>query len=48
LPAAWAAQWERYIEGKVDARSTAETLEAKVREAGDDMQLILTWADQSG
>jgi len=48
LPAAWAAQWERYIEGKVDARSTAETLEAKVREAGDDMQLILTWADQQG
>jgi transposase len=48
LPAAWTAQWARYVESKVDARSTVETLEGKVREAGDDMQLILTWADQQG
>ena len=48
LPAAWAALWERYVESKVDARSTTETLEAKAREAGEDMQLILTWAEQQG
>lgn len=48
LPVAWAALWERYVETKVDARSTAETLEAKAREAGEDMQLILTWAEQQG
>jgi transposase len=48
LPVAWAALWARYVESKVDARSTAETLEAKAREAGDDMQLILLWAEQQG
>jgi hypothetical protein len=48
LPAAWAAHWERYVEGKVDPRSTADNLKAKVREAGEDMHLILTWAHQQG
>lgn len=48
LPAEWTAQWERYVENKVDPRSTTETLKAKVREAGEDMHLILTWARQPG
>ena len=48
LPAEWATPWARYVEGKVDPRSTAETLKAKVREAGEDMQLILAWAHQQG
>ncbi len=48
LPAAWTAQWARYVENKVDPRSTTETLKAKVREAGEDMHLILTWARQQG
>lgn len=48
LPAEWTAQWDRYVEGKVDPRSTLETLKAKVQEAGEDMHLILTWARQQG
>jgi hypothetical protein len=48
LPAAWTAQWARYVENKVDPRSTTETLKAKVREAGEDMHLILTWPRQQG
>lgn len=48
LPAEWTAQWERYVESKVDPRSTLETLQAKVREAGADMHLILTWARREG
>jgi len=47
-PAEWTALWERYVESKVDPRSTAETLKQKVREAGSDLQLILAWADQQG
>lgn len=48
LPAEWTAQWERYVESKADPRSTAETLQTKVREAGVDMHLILAWAHQQG
>ena len=48
LPTEWAAQWERYVESKVDSRSTTETLQTRVREAGEDMQMILTWAQQQG
>lgn len=48
LSAPWTDQWERYVEGKVDPRSAVETLKAKVREAGEDMHLILTWAQQQG
>ncbi len=48
LPAEWTPQWERYVESKVDPRSTLETLKARVREAGEDMHLILAWAQQQG
>jgi transposase len=48
LPPEWTAQWERYVESKIDPRSTSETLKAKVREAGEDMHLILAWARQQG
>lgn len=48
LPTAWTGQWERYVEGKVDPRSTLETLKAKVREAGADMQRLLQWAQHEG
>lgn len=48
LPAEWTPQWDRYVESKVDPRSTLETLKAKVREAGEDMHLILAWAQQQG
>jgi transposase len=48
LPAQWTAQWERYVEGKIDPRSTVETLKSKVREVGEDMQLLLAWARQQG
>jgi transposase len=48
LPTDWAAQWERYVESKVDPRSTAETLKLKVREAGEDMHRILAWAREQG
>jgi transposase len=48
LPTVWTGQWERYVEGKVDPRSTIETLKAKVREAGADMQRLLQWAQHEG
>lgn len=48
LPAAWASLWERYVESKVDPRSALEALKAKVRQAGEDMNLILTWAHEQG
>ncbi len=48
LLAEWAALWERYVESKVDPRSATETLQAKVREAGADMHLMLAWARQHG
>lgn len=48
LPAEWAARWESYVEGKVDPRSTPETLKQKVREAGADLQNILAWATRQG
>jgi len=48
FPAQWAALWERYVEGKVDPRSTPETLKQKVREAGAHLQNILAWATQQG
>ena len=48
LPEQWAGQWERYVEGKVDPRSSTETLKAKIREAGEDMRRILVWARQQG
>jgi transposase len=48
LPAEWTGLWERYVESKVDPRSTLATLQAKVREAGAAMQRILTWAHEQG
>jgi transposase len=48
LPAAWAAQWDCYVEGKVAPRSAVAVLQAKVRQAGEDMHLILTWAAAQG
>jgi transposase len=48
LPASWAPWWERYVESKVDPRSATEALKAKVRQAGEDMNLILTWAHEQG
>ena len=48
LPTEWAAPWDRYVEGKVDPRSTVERLHAKMLEAGEDMHLILTWAQAQG
>ena len=48
FPAEWAALRKCYIEGKVDSRSTAETLKQKVQEAGADLQNILAWATRQG
>jgi transposase len=48
LPQQWASLWERYVESKVDPRSTIETLKEKVRQAGEDMHLILTWTRKQG
>lgn len=48
LPAQWAEQWERYVEGKIDPRSTDDSLKAKIRETGEDMHLILQRARQHG
>jgi transposase len=48
LPPAWPPLWDRYVEGKLAPRHTVETYQAKVREAGEDMHLILTWAAAQG
>jgi len=48
LPASWASMWERYVESKLDPHSATEALKAKMRQAGEDMNLVLTWAHEQG
>jgi transposase len=42
-PAAWSQWWERYVESKLDYRTDAATLWAKLDQAGTDAWGVLTW-----
>lgn len=41
----WAALWDRYVETKIDPRCGLASLKAKVKQAGEDMRIILVWGE---
>ena len=43
LPEFWDLVWERYVESKLDYKSSEETLRAKQRQAGMDCLQLLEW-----
>lgn len=43
LPEFWELLWERYVESKLDYKSSEETLRAKQRQAGMDCLQLLEW-----
>jgi hypothetical protein len=45
LPEFWPLVWERYVESKLDYKSSAETLRAKQRQAGEDCWRVLQWLE---
>ncbi|MGH9641732.1 MAG: IS1182 family transposase [Terriglobales bacterium] len=45
-PPFWSAFWERYVESKVDYRLEDSTLRDKQLQAGQDMTLLLAWAQE--
>lgn len=47
-PPFWTAFWERYVESKVDYRLDDLTLRDKQLQAGQDMTLLLAWAQEQG
>jgi Transposase DDE domain len=44
-PEFWELLWERYLESKLDYKSSEETLQAKRRQAGDDCLRLLQWLE---
>lgn len=48
MPAFWAVVWERYVESKLDYKSSEETLRAKQRQAGEDCWRLLQWLEPLG
>ena len=46
-PALWPTWWERYVENRLDYRAEPAVLQAKLRQAGEDMVGLLAWVDQS-
>jgi Transposase DDE domain len=44
-PACWPLLWERYVESKLDYRSSAEVLQEKFRQAGADGLGLLQWLE---
>lgn len=44
-PEFWDLLWERYVENKLDYKSSAETLQAKRRQAGADCGRLLQWLE---
>ena len=44
-PEFWDLLWERYVENKLDYKSSAETLQAKRRQAGADCWRLLQWLE---
>ena len=47
-PPFWAVLWERYVESKVDYRLEDSTLRDKQAQAGQDITLLLAWAQEQG
>ena len=47
-PQAWAVWWERYVEERIDYRSTEETLKAKLQQAGEDLRQLKRWVAEQG
>jgi hypothetical protein len=45
-PACWPLLWDRYVESKVDYRSSAEALQDKFRQAGADGLGLLQWLER--
>jgi hypothetical protein len=45
LPEFWALLWERYVESKLDYKSSEETLRAKQQQAGQDCLGLLKWLE---
>lgn len=45
FPDFWAVVWERYVESKLDYKSSEETLRAKQRLAGEDCFRLLRWLE---
>jgi hypothetical protein len=45
-PPFWAEFWERYVESKVDYRLEDSTLRDKQTQAGQDITLLLAWAQE--
>jgi transposase len=44
-PEFWELLWERYVESKLDYKSSEETLQAKRRQAGNDCLRLLQWLE---
>ena len=42
-PRAWGSWWERYVESKVDYKSSVEVFRLKMLHAGQDIQEIVAW-----
>ena len=47
-PPFWEQLWERYVESKLDYKSTEETLQSKRRQAGADCLRLLDWLEPLG
>src|SRR5271166_6083828 len=47
-PEFWEQLWERYVESKLDYKSTAEALQSKRRQAGADCLHLLEWLEPLG
>jgi transposase len=45
FPDEWTGLWERYVETKVDPRSSSGALRELDRKCGEDMRTILAWTD---
>ena len=47
-PEFWPLLWERYVENKLDYRSSPEVLRTKQIQAGEDCLLLLQWLEATG
>jgi transposase len=47
-PEFWEQLWERYVESKLDYKTTAEVLQSKRRQAGADCLRLLEWLEPLG
>ena len=45
-PAAWPAWWERYVESRIDYKSSGEIMGQKMLQAGEDAREALSWINR--